>query len=1129
MTFFRHRSTLYLLTLVCLLMLAGHVRSEVTAKQIERALSTLETNESLSESRKTALKEQLDQMLNDLRQISELDQKARDFEAMLDSLPNRIHTTESEIKRLERNPPAFALSELSNMSLDTLQQNVSRTSSRVALLNTELADLKELYLNQKERPAVIRTELQALYEQKDAAKESVAVNAKGASDVDRMAREWASEIRHRLSVAKRQVLEKELASNPVQQEWSRIQISQKTMLLDFASQELTLKESKLAELRTADAETYRQQSLEDAAQLESQVPIIREVATRNASLSNILVETTNSISDASASTVQINEQMTRLASEFERTRQKIEVAGLSQALGQVLLEERRRLSGVAYQSAQNLVSQKKIAEVGLRQIQHEEERQSLRVPRKVAEEKLKSIEPVDAAAVHDEYLDLLEKRRKLLDRMVLTDQNYLQALSDLDFALRQLRERIDEYRGFITERLLWIRSSQAIDLPMLTGIPSQVLVFSSLSLWERFFKDMGVVAQSHWWASIVYVVVLLVFLRERRAIRERVKASAVPLKRLTTDHFLYTVRALVWSAVLALPLASLLMLLGIVLQSTDGLGKLATAAGPAFWDIGRFLFFLQFLRQLSKSEGVFRAHFKWKDRIVDAQAMAYNKLLYGFVPVLLVAIFLVNYDFGSAAAGLTHLTFMVTMLIFSYLLLSLLSGDHTPAPSETAEPVKSLTVGLKTSSHRVLRVLFFVGPLVLAIVGLMGYLYTASTLCLRFLDTFSFVIVLVVTHQMVMRWLLLAQRKLAYQNALERRAAMRQKAAEGPADDVSSFESQLEVEEPKIDLEAVSKGGRELLNTVLAICGATGIWFIWAEILPAFSVLDEFSLWEYTDMVGGNEVQVPVTIFDLGLALLIVAVTALAAKRVPALLEFILLQRLNLSAGGLYTVKTLSGYVIAAVGILVTFGTIGMSWSQIQWLAAALSVGIGFGLQEIVANFISGLIILFERPIRVGDVVTVGDTDGVVTKINIRATTIRNWDQKELLVPNKEFITGRLLNWTLSDQTTRIYLKVGIAYGSDVEKAMAIVHELVKTQTNVMVDPAPSVFFETLGDNALIISLRAYVAKLEYRLPTISELHTRIYKALNEAEIAIAFPQRDIHLDTLKPLEVKVVGDTLRS
>ena len=153
--------------------------------------------------------------------------------------------------------------------------------------------------------------------------------------------------------------------------------------------------------------------------------------------------------------------------------------------------------------------------------------------------------------------------------------------------------------------------------------------------------------------------------------------------------------------------------------------------------------------------------------------------------------------------------------------------------------------------------------------------------------------------------------------------------------------------------------------------------------------------------------MVPVTLADAGLAVIIAVITVISTKRFPALLEIGVLQHLKMDPGGRYAATTLSRYVIAAVGTILFFGTIGASWSQIQWLVAALGVGIGFGLQEIVANFISGMIILFERPIRVGDTVTVGDTDGVVTRIQIRATTIRNWDGKELLVPNKEFITAR--------------------------------------------------------------------------------------------------------------------------
>ncbi len=202
-----------------------------------------------------------------------------------------------------------------------------------------------------------------------------------------------------------------------------------------------------------------------------------------------------------------------------------------------------------------------------------------------------------------------------------------------------------------------------------------------------------------------------------------------------------------------------------------------------------------------------------------------------------------------------------------------------------------------------------------------------------------------------------------------------------------------------------------------------------------------------------------------------------------------------------------------------------MDWSRVQWLFAALSVGIGFGLQEIVANFISGLIILFERPIRVGDVVTIGETEGVVSRIQIRATTIRTWDAQELLVPNKEFITGRLLNWSLSDQTTRLKIPVGIAYGSDVQKAMSLMDEAARQNQTVLSDPGPYIVFNGFGDNALNLELRCYVGMQSHRVPAITNLHEEINRRFNAAGISIAFPQRDIHLDAAKPIDVRIHRD----
>ena len=253
-----------------------------------------------------------------------------------------------------------------------------------------------------------------------------------------------------------------------------------------------------------------------------------------------------------------------------------------------------------------------------------------------------------------------------------------------------------------------------------------------------------------------------------------------------------------------------------------------------------------------------------------------------------------------------------------------------------------------------------------------------------------------------------------------------------------------------------------------------------------------------------------------------VSVTFYAVRKLPALVELILRGRTSMTPSARYTTSTLLSYVIVGAGIVAALSALGLRWSQLQWLIAAMGVGIGFGLQEIIANFISGLIILFERPIRVGDVITVGDKEGTVTKIRIRATTILDFDGKELLVPNKEFITGRLLNWTLSDPNIRLIVPVGIAYGSDVERALKILREVANDNPIILDKPEPSIIFSNFGDHALELVSRFYIGSIDDWWPIITEVRREIYKRFAEADIAIAFPQQDVHLDSANPIRIAI-------
>jgi potassium efflux system protein len=395
-----------------------------------------------------------------------------------------------------------------------------------------------------------------------------------------------------------------------------------------------------------------------------------------------------------------------------------------------------------------------------------------------------------------------------------------------------------------------------------------------------------------------------------------------------------------------------------------------------------------------------------------------------------------------------------------------------------------------------------------------GFSYTAATLSRQIIDSLWLLVGIIVVNDLVIRWLSLAQRKIAWKRALEKREAARAAREEkGEKAEVAAGEGEAPPVEPEeLDLAVVDVQTRKLLHTVLFFSGAIGAFLIWADVFPALGVFDEVSVWSQTVTVDGEQVVQPITLADLLFALVILIVTLAAARNLPGVLEIGILQRTSLEPGSRYAITTLTRYTIFTIGVFLVLNAIGWDWSQVQWLIAALGVGLGFGLQEIVANFISGLIILFERPVRVGDTVTVGELSGTVSRIRIRATTITDWDRKEILVPNKSFITERVINWTLSDPITRIVIPVGIAYGSDTVVAHRVMTDTITKIPLVLDEPEPRVYFMGFGDSSLNFNLYVYVRGLADRLPLMHEVHTQINRALEDAGITIPFPQRDLHL-----------------
>lgn len=256
---------------------------------------------------------------------------------------------------------------------------------------------------------------------------------------------------------------------------------------------------------------------------------------------------------------------------------------------------------------------------------------------------------------------------------------------------------------------------------------------------------------------------------------------------------------------------------------------------------------------------------------------------------------------------------------------------------------------------------------------------------------------------------------------------------------------------------------------------------------------------------------------------MIIVITFVLAGNLPGLLEVLVLSRMNLAQGSAYATTTLLSYTIAGVGFVTTLSTLGVSWDKLQWLVAALSVGLGFGMQEIFANFISGIMILFERPVRIGDTITIGALSGTVSKIRIRATTITDFDRKDIIVPNKTFITGQLINWSLTDTVTRVTLKLGVDYGSDLDLVRSLLLQAARENPRVLKEPEPIVYFLNFGESTLDHELRMHVRDLGDRNPVLDEINRFINREFKKQHINISFRQMEIYLKNTQGLEYKLV------
>lgn len=773
---------------------------------------------------------------------------------------------------------------------------------------------------------------------------------------------------------------------------------------------------------------------------------------------------------------------------FTTAQRVVEFAADSDVLGEVLLAYWEEMETFRLSEPPEDLSQQ-VGDTVISRINHEkEEAQLIRASSYVADQiKAAGLAPgTIAEANRDKLIELARSKRELLKRMIAVESDYIGALSALEAGHARQKALIDEYAQYLGELILWIPSRQLLWKSNLAEIPAELA-----RLWDAL-KELRITTHP---SFLVGLLIAAILAYARRGLRQTQHAQNSRILRPRDDSIRFTLFAVILTGLRASP-APLLVFAGGKLFS-QGTSPAAAALSNTLDGLTVVLFSLAFMRTLCEESGVASTHFGWRSQMCDRVSTETSWLIRWWLPVATLASFLFMMDDETILLGRLTLLFALFLLV-----------GHLVDYTRRDWQVRGRRC-LSTNETRLRMVL--VALLIVVMAGIVwGLRYSVSIVTSRLVITLWMGLGLLILHDLLIRWLSVARRRLRLAELLTAR------------EEHAAGETGTAVED-QADLVTIGAETTQLLQAATVLAALVALLYIWAPLLPVFDALSRVALWTSTTAAeGGESVATQITLQTLVVVIFLLSVTFYSARKLPALVELVLRSRTGFTPGARYTMRTLLSYVIVGTGIVAALTTLGLKWSQLQWLIAALGVGIGFGLQEIVANFISGLIILFERPIRVGDVVTVGDKDGTVTKIRIRATTILDFDGKELLVPNKEFITGRLLNWTLSDSNIRLVIPVGIAYGSDVGDALRILGDIAEENPAVLDDPAPSIIFENFGDNAVELTARFFITSFDDYWPINTQVRREIYKRFAEADIAIAFPQRDVHFDSEKPIRVTI-------
>ena len=833
-------------------------------------------------------------------------------------------------------------------------------------------------------------------------------------------------------------------------------------------------------------------------------PVISKELDFNTSISEELLKKTTEISQLSQDNLRIKNVLDNLQQTQRNIEEQISSLQGTLVLSRIINKQRQSLP----QDKVIRGLSKQIADLRVRVFDISEFKDSL-VDTQAYISKLESREKTTFTDAEKAQLEeILQTRSKTLSELLKLLNNQLNLSINIELNQQQVKTISDALQQKLQQQSFWVKSNSEMDLEWFTRFPGlagyELTEISKKLDFSNWKDNIGLAG------LLIGGLSLLTFFIRRQHDRIKQKLTKINNSMLTvpTDSQWNTPMAIFWTVVLCLPSTFMFLIVFVLVTYICFLDP--TEVWPWGLKMAFYWLYFAFMLAMLRPNGIAYRHFNMpqSSNAVFRKILKHSVWVIGLL--LNTSIFNNATEYGIAYDVIGQ---AMTVLVLISVLFVVVPGFRMGIA--TYQKAASYRRDAKPMLLGLVRILLVLAPIALIVLIVMGYYYTASQIIEHLVASYFAIVTWIIIRNMVYRGFNVSSRRLSYRRLQEKRALAQAKAQaqqNGQEQTVETEDSALVLQDDAISVSDIKNQMLKITDLVLWTALFGLLYWVWSDLVTVAYYLKEITLWQQATTTEAGTVMESITLLNLLVAMIVLIVTYILVKNLGGLLETLVFSNLNLSQGTPYTITTIFTYLLIIIGASIAFASLGMSWSKLQWLFTALSVGLGFGMQEIFGNFVSGIIILFERPVRVGDMVTIGSFNGTVSKIRIRATTLIDNDRKEVIVPNKAFITERVVNWALTSSMTRLVISVGVAYGSDLELVKRLLLQAAEENDAVLKDPAPAAYFLTFGASTLDHELRVYVGQLSDRIRTIDALNRRIDELFMANNIEIAFNQLDIFI-----------------